>query len=638
VVQAGSIQHLSLTATTPAWTDRPAVPRQLPGVVRDFTGRVEHLAALDALLPDDHDEQPADVPGAVVITALDGTAGIGKTTLAVCWAHRVQHQFPDGTLHVNLRGYGPGDPATPAEVLDGFLRALGTPPDAMPAGVDAQAALFRSLLAGRRMLLVLDNAHSADQVRPLLPGTPGCVVVVTSRDSLTGLVVTEGAHRLTLDLLTETEALNMVRNILGPAPVSGEPAAVAELIRLCARLPLALRIAASRVAAGAQVTVAEVVAELADAPTRLEVLSRGADERSAVRAVFDWSYRRLTEGQARLFRRLGLHPGPDLSVDATAAITGLDQSQTRRGLEELAAAHLITPSGRNRYRFHDLLRAYAAHQAHQYDSAADRHHALDGLLGWYAHTATTCDRLLYPAFARVARRPAIPAHPTPIADPGAAWSWLNIERGNVLAALRHAAAHGQHQHTLILAADTRFLGSLGGWEDVLEAVDLGLVAARQCGEHRAEAWFHDWRGGTLITLRRWDQARAEYQRAGTLAREIDDQYPYAWSLNGLARVCMGQGQFAEAMTLLRDALPLARGIDTGRCEAVVEGNLSIARAGVGDYQQALVHGRRGLALRRQCGDRSGEARAVYDLARAWQGLGDYLDHTGFVGGREFCEG
>jgi hypothetical protein len=238
--------RLTMPPTGQQYEPTPSlVPRQLPPAVRDFTGRTEHLAMLDAMLPAEDDEST----GAVVISAVDGAAGIGKTALAVRWAHRVQNGFPDGTLHANLRGYGPGDPATPVEVLDGFLRALGMPAERMPMGLEAHAGLYRSLLAGRRLLIVLDNANSADQVRPLLPGAAGCMVLVTSRDSLTGLVVTDGARRLTLDLLTEAEALQLVSGIVGPVRVAAKPDAVTEMIRLCARLPLALRIAAGRVAA-----------------------------------------------------------------------------------------------------------------------------------------------------------------------------------------------------------------------------------------------------------------------------------------------------------------------------------------------------------------------------------------------------
>jgi hypothetical protein len=276
VVQAGVIDQVWVSGPTQGDAARriwPSVPRQLPPVVRDFTGQAEHLADLDALLPGDQADA-ATLPTAAVISAVDGTAGIGKTTLAVWWAHRVQDHFPDGTLYANLRGYGTGEPATTGEVLDEFLRALGVLPERMPAGVEAQSGIFRSLLAARRVLIVLDNANHADQVRPLRPGTSGCVVVTTSRDSLTGLVVTEGAIRLTLDLRSENESVQLVSGVLGPGRAGVEATAVTELVRWCARLPLALRIAAGRAAARPHCTVADVVTELADERERLNSRSR----------------------------------------------------------------------------------------------------------------------------------------------------------------------------------------------------------------------------------------------------------------------------------------------------------------------------------------------------------------------------
>lgn len=299
VIQAGSIHHVSLTNSPAA----PVVPRQLPLAIRDFVGRTEHLAALDALLP-------TEEAGTVVISALDGTGGVGKTTLAIHWAHRVQNRFPDGTLYVNLRGYGPGEPATPAEVLDGFLRALGCPPEGIPIGLEAQAGLYRSLLAGRRFLIVLDNANAADQVRPLLPGSAGCLALITSRASLTGLVISESAIRVTLDLLTPQEAVDLASTIIGNHRTDAEPESVVQLTQLCARLPLALRIAAHRAAARPQSLIADLVAELSDKQTRLDHLTVPGDELATVRTVLSWSDHALLADQSRMFRLLGLHPGP----------------------------------------------------------------------------------------------------------------------------------------------------------------------------------------------------------------------------------------------------------------------------------------------------------------------------------------
>lgn len=598
--------------------DRSLVPRQLPLAIRDFTGRADHVAALDDLIPAD-DEAPT-----VVITAIDGTAGIGKTTLAVHWAHRVQHRFPDGTLHVNLRGCGPGAPATPSQVLDGFLRALDVPAEKMPVGMDEQAALYRSLLDGRRMLIVLDNANSADQVRPLLPGAAGCMVIVTSRDSLTGLVVTEAAHRLSLDLLTPPEALNLVTGIIGTDQAAAEPEAVAELLRLCARLPLALRIAASKVAAQRHTTVAEVVAELANEHGRLDVLSSGGDESAAVRAVFDWSYQRLTVDQAQLFRRLGLHPGPDLSLPAAAAVGEVDMSVARRLLDDLTEAHLIEPTARERYRFHDLLRAYAADQAHRHDPEEDRDHAMRTLLAWYAQTACASDHLINPSHYRISLRLPPPA-PACIAfhNLAHALAWLEDERTNLLAALHDATQRKLHRHALHLADGMRFLFSLGSWDDVVEVETLGIMAAGHCGDASAERYFLTRRGEAFADQYRWDEAWADFEHALTTARAAGDAVGEGMTLNMLGFLCCERGDYEQARAYLLQGLPLVRNKHPLRYEAIIQGDLSRACAGLGLYRQALEHGERSLVLRRQIGDNRGDPEALYHLAHAWQGLGEH---------------
>ncbi|MFI7121865.1 ATP-binding protein [Amycolatopsis sp. NPDC049868] len=598
------------------------VPRQLPGAVRDFTGRAEHLAALDALLPPDPDTYD-ERPQSVVITAVDGAGGMGKTTLALHWAHRIQHRFPDGTLHVNLRGYGPGDPATPAEALGGFLRALGVAARAIPADVEMQSGLLRSMLAGKRVLMVLDNAHSAEQIRPLLPGTPGCMVVVTSRDSLTGLVVTDAAHRLTLDLLTPPEALDMVTGILGAERAAAERGAVDELVRLCTRLPLALRIAASRAAINAHLSVAEVVSELADDRTRLDVLSEFADERAAVRVVFDWSYRRLPVIQARLFRRLGLNPGPDLSLPAAAALAGLSPAATRPLLAALADAHLIEPAAGGRYWFHDLLRAYAADQALHHDTGDDRDQALEALLTWYIHTAHAADRKLYPAQTWPWHVVAEPTLPYPISDFDHALAWLTTERNNLIAALHYADEHKLDRHTISLAIACAFTATTVSWQAWIEIVTVGLTAACRVGDQTQQVHLLAHRGSAATYLRQWKQAASDLDRVETMARDLGDEELITQVLNDRGLLLLKQGRFRDALRYLDKALPLSRGIDTGRWEAVVEGNLSTAYAGLGHYRQALDHGQRGLDLRRKAGDRAGESAAITHIARAQQGLGNH---------------
>ena len=304
-----------------------------------------------------------DAPGAaVVIVAIDGMAGVGKTALAVHWAHRVAALFPGGQLYVNLRGFDPNrSPVTPDEAVRGFLDALDVPPERVPATLEAQVGLYRSLLAGRRVLVLLDNASDAGQVRPLLPGAPGCVAVVTSRDQLAGLVTTAGAHPMTLDLPSADEARELLERRLGAARVAAESAAADEIIALCARLPLALAIVATRAATQPGLPLATLAAELRAAAGGLAEFT-DPDLASDVRAVFSWSYRQLSPAAARLFRLLGMHPGPDIGLPAAASLAGQPAAEVRPLLTELARAHLIERAA-GRYAFHDLLRAYAAELA-----------------------------------------------------------------------------------------------------------------------------------------------------------------------------------------------------------------------------------------------------------------------------------
>ncbi|MFD0206231.1 MULTISPECIES: AfsR/SARP family transcriptional regulator [Saccharothrix] len=603
------------------WSVAPPVPRQLPQSIRDFTGRADHLAALDALMP------PAG-GRAVVISALDGSGGVGKTTLAVHWAHRVQDGFPDGTLHSNLRGYGPGKPASPDEVLDDFLVALGVPPAAVPAGTGARSGLFRTLAAGRRMLIVLDNANSAEQVRPLLPGAPGCMVLVTSRDSLTGLVVTEAAHRLTLDVLSPTEASSLVVGIIGPVRARAEPAAVETLVRLCARLPLALRIAAGRAAAHDHVSVADIVGELTDENARLDALSWGRDPHAAVRNVLDWSYDQLTTPQAHLFRRLGLHPGPDISTSAAAALAGLPPPRTRQLLNALADAHLIEPVAHDRYRFHDLLRTYADELTRKHDTEHERYRALDALLTWYSHTAHTADRRLYPTNTRVVSNPDQPPHPHPVADRDQAWAWFTAERANLVAAVHHAVDRNLDQQAVRLVDALGFLVLMGGWEDRIATATAGLTAAQRSGrtEHEANALLA--RGEALAHLHHPD-AEPDLTRAAALARRTGNVHIQIAARTELGQLLRRQTRHAEALHHLEEACALGRGFDTGRWEAVAEGLIAELHADLGDHQRAIDHGRRSARLRHRLGDTDGEACALAAIAKGLQGLGDHdaaIDH------------
>jgi transcriptional regulator with XRE-family HTH domain len=334
----------------------PQVPRQLPAAVADFTGRAAELQTLSRML----DEAGAGVPGTVVISAIGGTAGVGKTALALYWAHRAAGRFADGQLYVNLRGFDPsGAPATPAEAIRRFLDALAVPPERIPPDPEAQAGLYRSLLADRKMLVVLDNARDEQQVRPLLPASPGSLVLVTSRNQLAGLAAAERARLLTVDVLAHDESVQLLTDRLGARRAAAEPEAVDEIARLCAHLPLALTVAAARAAVRPGFPIASLAADLRDTAGRLDALDSG-DPGASVRAVFSWSYQQLSAEAARMFRLLGLHPGPDISVPAAASLAAVEKPEARRLLRELARGCLIAEHIPGRYAFHDLLRAYAA--------------------------------------------------------------------------------------------------------------------------------------------------------------------------------------------------------------------------------------------------------------------------------------
>jgi DNA-binding SARP family transcriptional activator len=432
----------------PAWNSpEPIIPRELPAPVAHFAGRAAELARLTALL-----DQPAgQPPGALVISAIGGTGGVGKTALAVHWAHQVAGRFPDGQLYVNLRGYDPGQPVAATDVLARFLRALGIPGKDIPPGEDERAARYRSRLADKHMLIVLDNASSAGQVRPLLPGTPLCAVVVTSRDALAGLVARDGAVRLDLDLLPPQEAVGLLRTLIG-ARVDAEPETAALLAEQCSRLPLALRVAAVLADARSDAPLARLVGELADQQKRLSLLDAGGDPRTSVLAVFSWSYRRLDARAARAFRLIGLHPGADFGHHAVAALTSGTLAESRGVLDLLARAHLIQQAGPGRYGMHDLLRAYARELAAALDDE-DGHAALTRLLDYYLHSAAAAADTLYPAERH--RGPRIPPATTlapPVTEPTAAQAWLDAERANLVAVTAHAAGHGWSAHATRLAA------------------------------------------------------------------------------------------------------------------------------------------------------------------------------------------
>jgi DNA-binding SARP family transcriptional activator len=437
-------------APTAAGSPAAVVPRELPADVAGFTGRGVELAELDLLLP--AAGQQGGTAGPVVISAVSGTAGVGKTALAVRWAHRAAGAFPDGQLYVNLRGYDPDQPVLAAEALAGFLRAFGVAGPDVPLGEAERAARYRSVVAGKRLLVVLDNAATEEQVRPLLPGTSSAMVVVTSRDSLAGLVARDGARRLDLDLLPPAEAVALLDALIG-GRAEADPTATEALAGLCARLPLALRVAAELAAARPDTPLTVLAGELAAEGDRLELLDAGGDPRSAVTSVFSWSYRHLPADAARMFRLLGLHPGTDWDRFAAGALTATNVTEAGRLLSVLARAHLIQPTGPARYGMHDLLRAYAVSLAAAHDDDETRHAALTGLFAYYQAAYAAAVECLAPGERHHWPDPATTDAPVPeFRDPGAARAWLDAELSSLTAVAAYTASNSWPGHAIRLAA------------------------------------------------------------------------------------------------------------------------------------------------------------------------------------------
>ncbi|RSM78107.1 hypothetical protein DL991_18665 [Amycolatopsis sp. WAC 01375] len=615
VVQAGTIHQVVLSPPAPTLA-RP-VPRQLPAGTPDFVGRNDELGALDARMAQVAD----DTAGNTVIAVVSGTAGVGKTALALKWAQRAEHRFPDGTLFFNLRGHGPSAPLAPALVLASFLDVLGVPAERIPVDTDSQIGMYRSLLASRRVLVVLDNAVTADQVRPLVPGSSGCVVVVTSRSTLTGLTVTDGAIPVVLDLFTSAEAEGLVRGIIGDDRIAAEPAAVADLIKVCARLPLALRVAATRIAARPQVRVADVVDDITADQHGPGGLVSSDDAVSTVQTVFGWSYARLSPEQAGMFCGIGLHPSPELGVHAAAAVTGLDLAAAYRHLEVLADMHLIEPAGHRRYRCHDLLHAYARSKAE-----SDGHsQAVTALVIWYARTADEADRLLFPGSSKLGVDPGSVSAPVPVVDRDQAAAWLNLEYPTLLAAQRVAQQHGLHSATMLLAGALRFLTNLPRtvWPSRLEAETHGLNAARTCGDRESETFLLIRRSDTYQESEQWAEAAADLEQALAMASDVGNPVRLREAWGGLGYNHLAQQQYDQAWECYQNVLGLARVAGNANAEAIAERNLGKISLQLGRYHEALDHAGRELVLRRETGEKTAEAAALHSAAVAWQKLGEH---------------
>ncbi|WP_258038850.1 tetratricopeptide repeat protein [Streptomyces sp. SM12] len=601
-VQAGTVSggvHFHRTeATAPR---HPAgTPRQLPRDVRGFVNRTAEISHLNAILTD-------AVGDAVVVDVcvIAGTAGAGKTALALHWAHGAKPRFPDGQLYVNLRGYDPGEPVSAHEALGRFLTALGVPPGQVPADTDSAAALFRSVLADRSMLIVLDNAASVAHVRALLPGHPGCLVLVTSRSRLSGLAIRDGAHRLTLGALPEQEAVALIRAVTAGYRPEDDAAELRELAGLCARLPLALRIAAERAASNPYLELGELIEHLRDESALWSALSSGDEpESEAVRTVFAWSYRALPPDAARLFRLLGIHPGPEFGARAVSALAAVSLRRARQLLDVLAGAHLLEQTAPDRFEFHDLLRAYATDQARTHETPDGRTEALCRVTEWYLHTARNAQEWRAAPPDRLALTPPGPSvDPQTFTDHDQAVDWCESERANLPAAVRAAELAGLDRQAWQLAAALWTTqapsAAVAEW---LAVGEVALRAARRCGDRAGEARLLECRG---FAHRRLNDAQASedaHRAALAIRRDLGDRQGEATSLNALGLVAVFRRRLHAAEEFLARAAQARRELGDAHWEAVARANLAEALLEAGRIDEAAAPLDEALELHRQAGN------------------------------------
>jgi DNA-binding SARP family transcriptional activator/tetratricopeptide (TPR) repeat protein len=595
---------------------RATVPAQLPADLPGFAGRRAELTRLDDALRDRH-------PTAAPIVVVSGTAGVGKTALAVHWAHRVRAHFPDGQLHINLRGYDPaGRPLEPEEAVRAFLVALDTRPDRVPADPAAQAALLRTLVSDRQILILLDNARTAEQVRALLPGSPGCLVLITSRDPLASLVATHGALPVGLDLLSTDDARELLGHRLGRAKIRQEPDAVRDIIARCAHLPLALAIVAAQASTPSAPHLAGLADQLADSQNRLAVLDAG-DDATNVQAVLAWSYDAIGAPAAHLFRLLSLVPGADVTVDAAATLAAVPPADAVEQLDQLVRAGLLTVSAENRFTMHDLLRGFGQTLARRIEDGATLDAACLRLLDHYRHGALAATLCLDPQ----RQAPQLPP-PGPgtveltFADQAAALAWFTAEHAGLIALARRAAETGMHAHCGHLAwAMGTYLSRLGHWHDWVAVCEVAVASAQTAGDPAEQATAHRGLGSALAVLGRFEDAHIHFGRATELFTRIGDEESVARTRHDHAWVLDREDRHAEAIETLEGALRHYAAVDNHPRVARVLNSIGFLSAKLGEYEAALDRCLRAVEIFQKIGDQSGEAAT-------WDSLGLIHYRTG----------
>ncbi len=593
-------------------------PAELPAATPFLTGRSAALRSLDRLLTGTAGAQPA-----AAIAAISGGPGTGKTALAVHWAHSVREHFPDGQLFVNLRGFHPTGPVVSAhEAIRTFLESLGVAPRRIPQSQDGRVNLYRSLLADRRVLVVLDNARDAEHVRPLLPGSARSAAVVTSRNRLTGLVAVEGVTSVGLEVLSPADARELVSRRLGTARLAAEPDAADEIGRLCGHLPLALAILAARAAVQADLPLVSFVEHLRAERDRLDAL-RGDETTIDIRAVFSWSYGVLSPAAARLFRLLGAHTGPDIGGAAAASLAGCSVDEVRAPLAELVRGSLIEQQPHDRYTMHDLLRVYAVEMADAADTAADRRAATGRMLDHYLSGALGAGHVIDPVRpAVILQRP--PVEPAHFDSPAAATAWFTMERQNLLAVQAAAADAGLDEQTWWIAwALAAYLQRSGHWPDWASTQLIAREAARRLGDSQREAYADRNIGLSYAHVGDFAEATPYYRRALDLYERTGDLAGAASAHLNLGWVADRRQDFAEALHHAEQALTLYRSARDPAGEADALNTIGWYQIQLGDHGSALAPCRQALAVQQAIGDRPGQADTWDSLGYAYHHLGDH---------------
>jgi tetratricopeptide (TPR) repeat protein len=593
-----------------------SVPRELPFDVSDFTGRDDELSGLDQMLSTAHSDGPP------MIVVVSGIGGVGKTALAVRWASRSGARFPGGCVYADLRGYAPGEPRSADEVLARFLRTLGPDSDPLPAGADERGARYRTLLSGRRVLILLDNARDAAQVRPLLPGGSSCVVVVTSRDSLAGLIAQEGARRVELDVLPVQDGLRLLRSLVGER-VDTEQEDALRLVHLCGQLPLALRIACERAISRPGVSLGRLADELVDEQRRLDVLVAGDDPVTAVRVVFSWSYRHLDGEIGRAFRLLSFHPGSDMDLHAAAALVDRAPAAAQRLLDALRRGSLIQERAVGRYAMHDLLRAYGRELAGQEDAVDQRSAALHRLFDYYQFSAAAAVDVLYP-HERHLRPDRVPedATPFPDFDDEEARAWLDLELDNLVAVSAEATSRDwSEQATLLSAILFRDLNVTGQCDAALSIHGNAITTARRSGDAASEAAALYRMGVVCWQMGDLQRASTHLEDVLLISREQDDRRSIARALNTLGVVNQSRHRYPEAQGQHEEAMALFATLGDRVGEGQARANLGIVYWFRGRYLEAIDCFKQDLAVTRTAKDRNGEAIALGNLGNVYRRIG-----------------